>query len=81
MSTCFGAACPGSGGCALTFSAGMCLARCVLIDYLVCRVAGCLVSRFSSSIGFEVYHVDRFSSAIDVHTGWASIRELLGFAA
>ena len=53
----------------------------VLLVYLVCRVTGCLVSRFSSPIGFEVCHVDRFTYAIDLYTGWASIRELLGFAA
>ena len=53
----------------------------VLLVYLVCRVAGRLVSRFLSSIGFEVCHVDRFPCAIDLHTGWASVRELLGFAA
>ena len=53
----------------------------VLLVYLVCRVAGCLVSRFSPSIGFEVDYVARFPCAIDVHTGWASIRESLHFAA
>ena len=53
----------------------------VLLVYLVCRVAGRLVSRLSSSIGFEVGHVARFTHAIDLHTGWASIRGSLGFAA
>ena len=53
----------------------------VLLVYLVCRVAECLVSRFLSSISFEVGQIDGFPCAIDVHTGWASIRELLGFAA
>ena len=60
-------------GRAKPFSAGMCLARCVLIDYLFCRVAECLVCRYFSSIGFEVGHVDSFYYAIDLHTGWASI--------
>ena len=53
----------------------------VLLVYLVCRVAGRLVSRFSSSIGFEVGHVDGFPYAIDLHTGWASVRESLDFVA
>ena len=53
----------------------------VLLVYLVCRVAGCLVSRFLSSIGFEVDYVGRFPCDIDVHTGWASIRQSLDFAA
>ena len=53
----------------------------VLLVCLVCRVAECLVSRFLSSIGFEVCDVDRFPSVIDMHTGWALIRESLGFVA
>ena len=68
-------------GRAKPFSAGMCLARCVLIDYLVCRVAECLGSRYFSSIGFEVGHVDRFPCVIDLHAGRASIRESLGCVA
>ena len=53
----------------------------VLLVYLVCRVAVRLASGFSPSIGFEVGQVDGFPCAIDVHTGWVSIRESLGFAA